>query len=280
MRAAICSSVNSSWGIRVFDVGRIMKSPRLKVERAKSHIQTLIDLSSPLSQDLYKIHVTRAHTVAILAEPNCIDLVYEPTKPIAETFALIIGDALHNLRSSLDHWAAAVMREATGIQRDRRIYFPFWGEGKDHKSCRAYGAIEETVPKVSAFIRDEIKPYPSGNSDLYAVTDLNNIDKHNFIVPTITVLAIKDINMSTGRPPGGVITTKDCTVRGDATRKLVIMRSYAPIYIQDNFKTAIEITFPKGGLFEDQPVIPTLFNMCQVVSQTLSSLETFLKRLP
>jgi hypothetical protein len=147
----------------MLNVDLIMRGPRLKVERAQSHVQSLIDLSSPLSKDLYEICIAPGHTVAILAKPDCIELFYKPLKPIADIFALIIGDTLHNLRSSLDHWAAAIMREATGIQRDKRIYFPFWGEGQDYKSSRAYGAIEGAVPNVAAFIRDEIKPYPSGN---------------------------------------------------------------------------------------------------------------------
>jgi hypothetical protein len=260
----------------MLDVDLIMRGPRLKVERAQGHIQSLIDLSSPLSKDLYKVRITLAHSVAILAKPNRIHLVYEPIRPIAETFALIIGDAVHNLRSSLDHWAAAVVSDITGKPRDTRVYFPFWGKGQDPKSARGYAPIEKALPQAAVFARDQIKPCEDGNGDLYAVTNLDNIDKHNFILPTVTVVSIKDINLETGIPPGGVIKTNDCTVNGDATRKIVIASSYSPIHIQDNFKTSVEITFPKGSLFEDQPVIPTLLNLCQVVSKTLSSLERFL----
>jgi hypothetical protein len=159
----------------VVDVDLIMKNPRLKVERAQSHIKSLIDLSSPLSKDLYKVRITPAHSVAILAKPDRIHLIYEPIRPIAETFALIIGDVVHNLRSSLDHCAAAVVSDITGNPRDTRVYFPFWGKGQDLKSARGYDSIEKALPQAAVFIREEIKPCEDGNGDLYAVTNLDNM---------------------------------------------------------------------------------------------------------
>jgi hypothetical protein len=107
------------------------------------------------------------------------------------------------LRSSLDHWAAAVVSEVSGNPRDTRVYFPFWGQGQDPKSARGYGSIEKAIPEAALFIADQIKFCEDGNSDLYAVTSLDNIDKHNFILPTITILSIKDLNLTTGRPPEG-----------------------------------------------------------------------------
>jgi hypothetical protein len=66
----------------MLNVDRIMKGPRLKVERAKSHLDSLIGLSSPLSKELYEIRVSRERTVAILAKPDCVDVTFRPKKPI------------------------------------------------------------------------------------------------------------------------------------------------------------------------------------------------------
>lgn len=253
-----------------------MRSPRLKVKWAERHINTLINQSAPLSRDLYAITLERSRSVAILAEPDRFDLRFVPKEPIPEFFALIMGDTIHNLRSSLDHWAVGLVSELTQTKRDTSVYFPFSGECKNLKTARGYGAIEKALANAADFIRDQIQPCKDGKGyDLWAVTDLDNIDKHNFILPTVTIVKIDKINATFGRGNG----MTDCGVRANATGPINLIRSDTPIAIQNNFETSVEITFPKGGLFEDQPVIPTLRNLAKAVSETLNRLEEFLRSI-
>lgn len=258
------------------NVDRIMKGPRLKVERAKSHLDSLISLSSPLSKELYEITVSRERTVAILAKPDCFDVTFRPKKPIPEFFALIIGDAVHNLRASLDHWAAALVSETTGNPVDTRVYFPFYGEGKKFESAKGYKPIKQAAPDVADFIGDEIKPGFDGDRNLWSITDLDNVDKHNFILPTVAIAKVTNLDLRW--QPDNFLG--DVAVGGYATGPIRLIRSEVPFAIGKDFKTSTEITFPKGGLFENEPVIPTITNLGQVVTKTLDALEVFLRKRP
>ena len=51
-------------------------------------------------------------------------LVVRVTKPLPDQIEPIVGDAVHNLRSSLDHLAVALATK-NGAKRTNDVYFPF-----------------------------------------------------------------------------------------------------------------------------------------------------------
>jgi len=65
----------------------------------------------------------------------------------------------------------------------------------------------------------------------------------------------------------------------NANNRCIFIESNRPIEIRDNFRLPVDITFPEGAVFENQPVIPTLTNMSQAVSETLDSLDLFLRSI-
>ena len=202
------------------------------------------------------------------------DLQTQKANP--EFFALIIGDAVHNLRASLDHWAAALVSETTGNPIDTRVYFPFYGQGKTLESARGYSSIKQAAPDVADFIRQKIKPGFDGDRNLWSITDLDNIDKHNFILPIVALASVTDLELRW--PPDNFL--KDVSAGGEATSPVRLIRAEVPFSIGKNFKTAVEITFPKGSLFENEPVIPTITKLGEVVTKTLDALEGFLRQHP
>jgi len=225
-----------------------------------------------LPRDLYEINILRTRSKAILRKPDLFDLRYIPKKPIPEHFALIIGDIIHNLRSSLDYWSTSAVKTFGVTNVTGRLSMPFGSDAQNLETQPAYKAIHKAFPAAGEFIRDEIQPYPDGNgSTLSAVSRLNNIDKHNFILPAVAVTEIRDINLKIG---SGIM--KDCIRDGDATHELNIVESAAPISIQNDFKTSVEVSFPQGGLFENEPVIPALLNCFEACSQALERCEEFL----
>ncbi len=92
------------------NVAAIMKSPRLKVKRANSHIDTIIRDSAPLTKKLYEITNVPARSIAVLSQPDCFHLTYRPKEPVTDHFGTIIGHAANNLREALDYWANAALR--------------------------------------------------------------------------------------------------------------------------------------------------------------------------
>lgn len=250
-------------------LNNIMKGARLKVKRANSHIDHIIRDSSPLSKDLHTLFVGPGRSVAPLDKPDCFCLSYLPKESITDHFCPIIGDAVNNLREALDHWMNAAVKAAGSTPK--KVYFPFSKEWKDLKTSSSYREIEKAFPDAAEFIFKNIKPCRDTNLHLWAATSLCNLNKHNDFVPIVNVAKINNINARIGTN-----TMNNCSIGGDANHPIQCIRSDSPISIENNFSTSVEITFPKGAIFESQPVVPTLRNMSQVVSQTLDSLENFI----
>jgi hypothetical protein len=247
----------------------IFQNARLKIERANRHIDSMIKDSSPLSKDLYEIINGPARSVAPLAKPDGFHAAYRPKKPIVQHFGAIIGDTVNNLRESLDYWINTAI---AAIGPKRKVYFPFSEERKNLETSPNYPAIKQSFPDLADFIGKKIQPCRDTNLHLWGATSLCNANKHNDFVPVVTLVEIAGINMRVGTH-----VFKDHAVRDDADRPIKMAWDGRPISIDENFRASVEITFPKGAIFENQPVIPTLTNMSQAVTQTLAALTTFVR---
>ena len=248
---------------------KTMKGSRLKVKRADSLIEEIIRDSSPLSKNLYKITNGPERSVAILAKPDRFSLTYRPKEPITEHFGSIMGDAVNNLRESLDYWMNAAARV---VGPPKKLHFPFSEEWKYLEVSSNYIAVQKAFPDAAKFILENIEPCRDTNLYLWAATSLCNFNHHNDFLPTVTIVNVDNINARVGTN-----TVKNCAVGGNANRPIGIIRSNTPIAIENNFSTSVGINFPKGAIFENQPVIPTLTQMSQVVSETLDALEVFIR---
>lgn len=240
----------------------------LKVKRANEHIDTLLQRSSPLPNDLYEITNGPARSVVILINPDRFEFAYRPKELISEYFSPIIGDAVNNLREAMDLWINAVDRARSGRGN---LHFPFAAEWKDLEAAKTYEPIRKSFPELADFIVKDIKPCRDTNLNLWAATSLCNFNKHNDFLPNVSVVRVQGISAFVGTN-----TIQDCSVRGNANRKIVMIAAGQPIIANNNhLRVTVDITFPKGAVFEDQPVIPTLTQMSQVVSETLGALDAF-----
>jgi hypothetical protein len=115
------------------------------------------------------------------------------TKPLDDLllWGIVFGDAIHNLRSALDHlvWQLVLLNEKkpTGANQ-----FPicdtganYWSLGKDGKQSHREWRLEGVSDAHKALI-DEMQPYraripPSTIHALSALRDLANHDKHRLI---------------------------------------------------------------------------------------------------
>src|SRR5262249_1514248 len=97
--------------------GRMFESAHLKLDRAKHHIRDLEAVFASSVRD-HPDMISIEHDAATgIVTAGIVDLNFQTTLP------LIIGDAIHNLRVSLDH----AMWELIGLDggtQDRRTAFP------------------------------------------------------------------------------------------------------------------------------------------------------------
>src|SRR5579864_4992836 len=92
---------------------------RLKIERAKEHIR---DLDAAIKRFVQEQPYTLGAKPHRIPEIEHTTLYVAEVKPIPDCISLIVGDAIHNLRSALDHLMWQLV-EAAGGSPDRNIYF-------------------------------------------------------------------------------------------------------------------------------------------------------------
>jgi len=117
-----------------------LQSPKLKIERAKTIIQELDSRISDYtdSASLNLIRAPHPHT-----EGEDV-LVAKIEDAIPDDIALIAGDAIHNIRTALDHLACCLAvangKSANGVS------FPF-GDGREGFEARSEQKIKKLPPR-------------------------------------------------------------------------------------------------------------------------------------
>lgn len=152
-------------------------SGSLKIDQATKHIDSLNELfrkQRPFSYILETNTDTRER--ATFAKQD---------KAIIDRAALICGDAIHNLRTALDHAYWEIVSPVARNDAERKtIQFPF-----RETEARLKKAVEEGFPqRVSpAFCKVllDLKPHgeAGGNKFLYFLYAVDILDKHKLLIP-------------------------------------------------------------------------------------------------
>jgi hypothetical protein len=114
----------------------------------------------------------------------------------------IAGDAIHNLRSALDHLAYQLVL-LSGGQPTNSTAFPILNR-PPRKWCgrRELPVISGGIPEVVRELLDSIQPYQRRYPhDLDALRDLDNIDKHKVIVAVSTASRAHGTTFDPDNPP-------------------------------------------------------------------------------
>ncbi len=118
-----------------------------------------------------------------------------------EPFSLLIGDILHNLRSSLDQLAFALLTAYTQPVPDNLAgdsEFPIFGDldrrkkpGAGSGMFRAAKRKIEGIHPSAKTVIEGLQPYHRGNlfvdDPLWRLHDLSRIDKHRLIHPSVVI---------------------------------------------------------------------------------------------
>src|SRR4051812_42882611 len=101
---------------------------RLRIERAKKHI---VDLNTAI----VAFNATGPYEVGAKRDPDTRKPIYyvKEVKPTPAEFSLIAGDAIQNLRSSLDHLAWLLVKANGGTPGDS-TQFPIYKDLKKYES--------------------------------------------------------------------------------------------------------------------------------------------------
>ncbi len=174
----------------------------LKLARAVEHLQRFeVEVDAWLKRRPYRL------TYDFDLKTNEKLLIAELTQAVPPSFALTIGDFLHNLRSALDNlvYELAVAYLDIGPlpeDRARRLEFPIFGDKvmTDYECRKKIGCIH---PEAQAFIK-ELQPYQRGRGGrrnlLWTLHELSAKDKHRF--PHLGVVSAEAVTLAVSVRPG------------------------------------------------------------------------------
>ena len=271
---------------------------RAKIERAKEHVRNLESTMQAFrGSDPYGFRIDddpetgdKIHRIQIRSQTPC-------------SFSLIAGDAIHNIRSALDHLACRLV-EANGRQPHGSTYFPIAETFEKYKASK--GGKVEGMSAVAKDLIDATKPYgeSGGTDDLWALHRLDIHDKHKLLM--VTAFSISAVRMSwrTGGTPAylGVLTKIDGvppfevtlnvpTVNGVINQKLSINvpigaspegklsffedgteigRMLSPVNPDAYFQLTSEIAFREPEIVKGKPVIPFINQLAHLVDSIVS----------
>ena len=150
--------------------------PKLKISRARAHIEELAKAISNFSKSTPYDFITEKDD-----DPAFSVIKLKKGDTLPDTISLILGDAVHNLRSALDHLACGLIINKEGqsaLQSLMDVYFPIAEDmAKFEKKVKDTKGIKRAGPDVVNAVR-ALKPYGPDNNGLLIFHELDISDKH------------------------------------------------------------------------------------------------------
>jgi hypothetical protein len=268
---------------------------RLKVERAKKHI-------NDLEREIRAFLDSNPYVVEIKDDPkhlNCIIYYLVSVQETPISIALLIGDAIQNLRTALDHLAHSLIL-VNGGRPTRQTGFPIVNtiDPQEYEATRKRKVQGMSQAAIDAI--DATSPYKGGNNTLWRLSELNNIDKHRILVtvgssvsshnvPAILRRSIYDavLRAQKDMPEGWVKFPADEAISGMTLRPPVrkcplkagdeLNLAMSPVYkTDDKVHFTFEVAFSEPGIIESEPVLETLTQTLDYVDNLILSFKPLL----
>ena len=243
-----------------------LRGPLLKLDRAKTHIKDFEDLLRGLS-NLNKGSVT------VEADPDSEGLICVLNKPLKlpDKAPLIVGDAIHNLRSAWDH--LAVLLVAKSGQTGLKTQFPFGERRRQFKKrLIEYGFLDCGQAVVDAICALEPYRHPRGNEDFYALHDLDILDKHRLVIVVrepeaiVPMLAVD----------GGKLWTGTVPLTLENGRYVGRLPHGSNVKVNDELNPGTLVLFGDGMPFAGKLILKTLYALSNFCRDEIAAFAPFL----
>jgi hypothetical protein len=269
----------------------------IKVERAKEHISDLEALVERFDQ-------AEPYRVLSYCELDTGDLVYEvkvsDQPPLR--WSAIVGDAIHNLRSSLDLMVCETIRAKGNMVKEGHGFPVFKSADKYAKAFKSGppGQVQGAPKKVVDFIK-AANPYKGANNPLWRLHQLDIVDKHKLLVPvgaahkgTINTLILDRLFDAlpagyTGNfeevlgPTEGIIMPQTRFPLEDGAQIYrVPARLFDDPVVQMHMypQFTFGIAFGEGEVVEGEPLVPTLHEFTRFIEGFIESFVALFSQEP
>lgn len=172
-----------------------------------------------------------------------------------EEFGTIVGDAIHNMRSTLD--LAAVELVSLNGGNTKGVMFPFArSEIEFSDACKKKNINRASV--IAQSLINSLKPYGGGNEVLLSLHDLDIQDKHHTLIPNASIAQLPPFSVKSdenGRPIGF-----------DEGKLQIVIDESAPLKL--NF------IFPENSPLKDQEIVSGLRLLHDEVTRIVDSFRS------
>ncbi len=273
-----------------------LNGPRLKVGRAKKHIEKLdAAISGFLVDNPYEVleepdpefggeHGGKQWRIRVKADPP-------------DDLALLAGDAIHNLRSALDLLVGQLVI-ANG-KDPKREAFPIGDTKTDFETGRfGIKTLKGRISSDAIRVMRELQPYQGGNDSLWRLHKLDIVDKHRLLLVVggafmnlllSATLTLGEDSMTTEefglQPAEFLCPLKDGDIIPVGLRQTA--SAHAPGDDPDaptpemkmNYKFAFAVAIHESGVAEREPLVPFLNHLASTVDGTIAAFEPLLPGL-
>jgi hypothetical protein len=242
---------------------------RLKIERARTHLAEFYNKFSAFSRsEFYSLRVE--HDPDCLTSELCVNMDLAGLE--IKRLGPIIGDILHNLRSSLDLMYEVVVLSCGGVPT-RKTRFPIFESRQELENVFINSALQQRqiTKHVAHFLVSEVSPYRGGNESLWALHELNIVDKHKALLPVIELVAFIGVRLENdggvGFPPSEFLAERTCRIR--------IHGSYRQnITLKSKGHASANVIFNVGApAFQGETIFPTLKTLAEAVTAVIDKFE-------
>ena len=246
----------------------MFESAKLKIERANQHITELNTLLRDFAEQ-------NPYAISIQHDIKTGHRIFgvEMGEPVPAHVSTITGDAIHNLRTALDHMACALVVAGGGAVRSF-TGFPFH-DGRENFETNLERKIKGAT-KDAIHLFKSVEPYEGGRGDLlWRLNKVDVADKHFRLIFAVRVVSLPDIIIR--NPDGSVAGILPANqVMGEGSVNLIRTAVPANFEFKDNRKPPISVVFRDIEVFEGGDVLPTLKKLPQLVLGTVETFETAL----
>jgi hypothetical protein len=250
--------------------------PRIKIQRAKKHIYELdAEVRAFLGTNPYRVFTED--------EADTGDKVWrvKVSKQPPPRWSAIVGDAVHNLRSSLDLLVNQLVL-ANGHDATDETAFPIGWTGKDYetKAARITKGISDTAKDMIA----ALKPYKGGNDALWRLHRLDIADKHRLLLAVgATHRNVILPSPAVGGMPAGAMSI----ALGVADRQFPLKDRTEIFRVAkaarregdqdyDDLKFTFEVALNEPGVIEGEAALPALHELSDLAQGIVAAFDPLL----
>jgi hypothetical protein len=216
------------------------------------------------------------------------------TNPMPIEMPLMLGAAIHSMRSALDTAVSTLMTNATG-KDDSRTNFPMHQTERELRASFGPGArtcadcgktranrglnadIRDHLPDLETLIMESFRPWKEGNPLLWGLGKMDNINKHKMLLPTFGWTRWTGSFVARYKA-GGITAFDQTTWKIGPGESLTLIKEAESIEISDPGKFAVEFVFAGINPFTNLEIFKTLQECVALVDGVIETLETHFKR--